>query len=316
MADVSKDLQADESVALHENALEPIVTAAWLVNRIDQPDLRVIDATVHMSEHDVRSGRDDWYRAHIPGSVFVDLIGELAVHDPYPMAIPPGEQFAASMGALGIGDGHTVIVYDNASNMWAARLWWMLRTYGADRVAVLDGGMRAWVEHGGAVSPQPCTYEPATFTIRRRNETIVHRAEVVDALRDEDITIVDALDAAHYRGERADYGRRGHLPGAVNVPAEELVDPSTGRYLPVERLRERLERVLAAPRVVTYCGAGVGAASDALVLTALGHDNVAVYDGSLLEWASNPDLPLKTSTDQGTVAAPDPCTGPSDPSPT
>jgi thiosulfate/3-mercaptopyruvate sulfurtransferase len=172
----------------------------------------------------------------------------------------------------------------------------MLRSYGADRVGVLDGGLRSWTERGGASCNQPCRYPPARFTARPRNDTIVQRPDVVDALADQAVVVIDALDAAHYRGERADYGRPGHLPGALNVPAEDLVDPSTGRYRPLEQLGERFGPALTAPRVVTYCGAGVGAASDALVLTALGHDRVAVYDGSLLEWARDPDLPLETST--------------------
>lgn len=197
------------------------------------------------------------------------------------------------MGRLGIGDGTHVVLYDARENMWAARLWWMLRTFGFDDAVVLNGGWKVWRLEDRPISKKPCVYRPARFTPRPRPELIVGKEEVLAATADTTTCIVSALGRRQHRGKRNEYGRRGHIPGARNVTAWEILDRETGRYRPSEELRELFRPMLEAQRVITYCGGGIAASSDAFILHLLGHRNVAVYAGGLIEWCADPDLPLQ-----------------------
>lgn len=282
--------------------MDRLVSTAWLEKELGAPDLRILDCTVKFEVGDaglqIDSGRAAWEEAHIPGSQHVDLLMALSdASTPVPMMCPPAEQFAAAMESVGIGDGCRVILYDAQMNAWAARVWWMLRAFGFDEAAVLDGGWRAWSSEGRPVATGPeLPPSPARFTPRLRDGLFVTKEEILAALEDEAVAIVNALDRAAYRGERVDYGRAGHIPGSLNVPFIELVDRHTHRYLPPAQLRELFWDVLGSgpDRIVTYCGAGVAASSAAFALGLLGVDGVAVYDGSMFEWAADPSLPLIT----------------------
>ncbi|WP_193163917.1 sulfurtransferase [Microbulbifer hainanensis] len=275
----------------------PLVEPAWLEEHLDDPDLRVVDATVQVKLWPfprVKSGRRGFERAHIPGAAFADL---LKISDPerpsYTFTMPTAEWFADHMGRLGIGDGTRVVLYDARENMWAARLWWMLRTFGFDDAAVLNGGWTAWRLEDRPVSSKPCAYPAATFTPRVRPELIADKGEVLTAIDDSTTCLVNALGRRQHRGERKEYGARGHIPGAKNVTAWEILDRKTMRYRPVEELRKLFRPMLEAERVITYCGGGIASSSDAFVLHLLGHRNVAVYDGGLIEWSADRNLPLE-----------------------
>lgn len=282
--------------------MDRLVSTEWLEKQLGAPDLRIVDCTVKFDVSDagvkIDSGHADWEAAHIPGSQHVDLLRALS--DPsesVPMMCPPAEQFAAAMESVGVGDGCRVMLYDGQMNAWAARVWWMLRAFGFDEAAVLNGGWRAWSSEGRPVATGPEPPPPlARFTPLPRDGLFVAKEEVLDALDDEAVAIVNALDRPAFRGDRVDYGRAGHIPGSLNVPFMDLVDRRTHRYLPTERLQEAFRDVLAAgpDRIVTYCGAGVAASSAAFALGLLGLDEVSVYDGSMFEWAANPSLPLVT----------------------
>ncbi|MGH9003078.1 MAG: sulfurtransferase, partial [Acidimicrobiia bacterium] len=178
---------------------------------------------------------------------------------------------------------------------WAARVWWMLRAFGFDEAAVLDGGWRAWTADGRPASTDPEPERaPATFVPRFRPGLFVGKEDVLAALEGNGSCIVDALPEVIYRGESSDYARPGHIPGAHNVNFLRLVDPETHRYLPGDQLRARFADVLEGEPspVITYCGGAIAASSDAFVLNLLGVEDVAIYDGSLSEWAADPSLPL------------------------
>lgn len=283
-----------------------LVSTEWLEGNLGDPTLRIIDSTVFLrppapdaarQSYVQESGHATWAEGHIPGSVFADLAKDLS--DPearLPFTMPAPERFSAAMGALGVGDGHRVICYDANLSMWAARLWWMLRAMGFDNAAVLDGGMRKWKIEGRPLSAETASHPPATFTARPRPGLIAAKEDVLAAIEDGATCVVNALTPEQHRGDGpATYGRKGRIAGSVNVAAMSLVDRESGAYLPADTLRERFAGVGAtgAERVITYCGGGIAATSDALVLTLLGHDNVAVYDGSMSEWAKDETLPME-----------------------
>ena len=279
-----------------------LVDTAWLGAHLADPDLRVLECTVFLHAlpgHGYRaeSGRAVWAAGHIPRSGFADLTDDLSDRNSaLNYMLPPPEQFASAMSRLGVGEGTRVVLYDRAVNMWAARVWWMLRAFGFDAGAVLDGGWRKWTAEGRPVSTEPCAYPEARFVPAVRPGLFVGKEEVLAALRDGRTCVVNTLSAEQHRGSGGvTYGRPGRIAGSQNVPARDLVDPTTHAYLGDDELRARVtgRGALEADRVITYCGGGIAASSVALVLAALGHERVAVYDGSLSEWASDPTLPME-----------------------
>jgi thiosulfate/3-mercaptopyruvate sulfurtransferase len=279
--------------------IDSLVSTEWLAGQLGEKDLVVLDCTVWLRPADgggyrSESGRESFEAGHIPTAGFADLTGELCGPGPLRFAVPAPEQFAAAMGALGVGDGRRVVLYDQNRSMWAARVWWMLRWVGFDDAALLDGGWKAWTNDGLPVQHgPPSEVEPAVLTPRPRPALIADRDEVRGAIGDGATCLIDALGEDQYRGEVNNYGRAGHIPGASNTPAAALVDSRTGRYLPLEVLAERFPAD-RTKRVITYCGGGIAASSDAFVLTRLGFPDVAVYTASLQEWVRDPANPLTT----------------------
>jgi thiosulfate/3-mercaptopyruvate sulfurtransferase len=278
----------------------PVVSTQWLADHLGAEKMVVLDATVLSYEkpgggHGWISGYDSYlFDGHVPGAYFAELIEEFSEPGaPYPFTRPSRERFEAAAGALGIDRETTVLIYDREGGNWAPRLWWLFRAFGHDDAAVVDGGLARWQADDRELEAGHNEPTPARFVADPREELWVDRSFVEAVLRgDEDAALLCALPAGEYSGEvGSSRPRAGVLPGSVSVPAEELRDASS-RLVDGARLRASLAPVLTAPRVVSYCGAGIAAASDALALTLLGHTNVAVYDGSLSEWAADPDAPL------------------------
>jgi thiosulfate/3-mercaptopyruvate sulfurtransferase len=278
--------------------MELLVSTQWLADHLDDPDLVVLDCTVHLrmgtDGFEAISGREDWAAGHIPGAGFADLTGALCDGDsPLRFALPEPEVFAAAMADLGVGEGRRVVLYDANASMWAARVWWMLRWIGFDDGALLDGGWTAWSQEARPVDTTVRSHEPSALAVRLRPRLVADKDEVAAAIGDGATCIVDALTPQMYSGEIAMYRRGGHIPGAVNAPASALTDPDTGRFRPVEELAAMFDHD-PATRTITYCGGGIAASGDAFALTLLGYDDVAVYTASMQEWASDPDAPLVT----------------------
>lgn len=276
----------------------PLVQADWLASHLGDPDLRIFDATVHVRTLPlpfIRSGRREWKRSHIPGAAFADLrkLSE-PTRPSYTFTLPSAEFFAGEMARLGVGSDSRVVVYDSRQNMWAARLWWMLRYFGFDNAHVLDGGWIAWRNGRHPECSKPCAYPPAEpFSPRPREELTVSKQDILAAIDSSETCIVSALGRRQHRGERNEYRRRGHIPGAKNVTAWEILDRDSQKYRPVPELEERFGPVLDAERIIVYCGSGAAASSDALVLHLLGHPRVAIYEGGLVEWCADRSLPLE-----------------------
>ncbi len=189
-----------------------------------------------------------------------------------------------------------MVLYASTTPMWATRVWWMLRAAGFDDVSVLDGGFGKWKAEGRAVSSEPCRYPPARFRARPRAERWADRDEVLASIGCGSVCTINALSHSVHSGEsETSYGRKGHIEGSLNVPYASLVNRD-GTYRTPAELRASFDAVgaFAKPRVIFYCGGGISATLDAFALELLGHPDVAVYDGSLSEWARDPSLPMKT----------------------
>lgn len=282
----------------------PLVETSWLVEHLHEPDLRILDSTVFLRPDSsskgliIESGYANWALGHIPGAGFADLIEAFSdPASPLRFTLPSAEQFAAAAEDLGINEGTRVVIYDQGQIMWATRLWWLLRTFGFDNAAVLDGGWRKWSLEGRPTSTEIPAFPRGHFIPRLRPELIATKEEVLTAIQEGRTCLINALSKEQFEGRvEVGNGKRGHIPTSVNVSAAGLLDPTTNAYLPLEQLRAKVEGVgaITADKVITYCGGGIAATSDAFVLTLLGVPNVAVYDGSLSEWTADPSLTLET----------------------
>jgi thiosulfate/3-mercaptopyruvate sulfurtransferase len=281
--------------------LNPLVTPDELEPRLDDPAVRVIDATVWLEldpdggPPQITSGREAWSKRHIPGADFADLIELSDPVAPERFMLPSAESFADAMSALGVGPGIHVVTYDTAGTMWATRLWWMLRVFGFETVSVLDGGLRGWLDAGGVTSDAIPSAQRADFEPTFRPELVAVREDVSAAINSSGTCLVNALPAPLFRGDVPILpGRAGHIPSSSNVPHNEIIDPETGRLATPDQLRDRFSAagVLDKERIIAYCGGGIAATLDAFALSLLGRDDVAVYDGSMVEWAGDPTLPL------------------------
>jgi thiosulfate/3-mercaptopyruvate sulfurtransferase len=281
---------------------EYLVASEWLAARLDDPTIRVIDCTTHLpplpdfSLYTVVPAREDFEKAHIPGAAFLDI--EHDVSTPHPrlhFMLPTPEKFAQAMAALGVGDDTLVVSYSTANHWWATRLWWMLRVFGHDRAAVLDGGFQKWQREARPVESGPATARSAArFTPRYRPELVARKEDVLQAIGKSEVCTVNALRPEQHAGTGGvHYGRRGHITGSINIAAVQHVTPEN-TFKSAEELRALFAPALAKPQVITYCGGGIAATSVALVLAMLGYDEVKVYDNSLTEWAADPSLPMET----------------------
>jgi len=283
---------------------EFLVETEGLAAQLGDPELRIFDCTIHLIPnpdigYTIKPGREDFEKGHIPGAQFIDLQADLsAPHPKLRFMLPSAADFAAAMGRFGVGDQSRVILYSTTTPQWATRIWWMLRNYGFDNAAVLDGGFQKWAKEGRAVETGPARPRPpARFTVREDRKLMVGKEAVLGAIGEGATCTINALSAAQHAGTGGTvYGRPGRIANSVNVPAAGLLDPSTGAFLPPPELRAKFAAVGAfdKARVITYCGGGIAASADALALVMLGHPDVRLYDASMSEWSTDPSLPMET----------------------
>jgi thiosulfate/3-mercaptopyruvate sulfurtransferase len=280
---------------------EFLVETDWLEQHLT--DVVVLDCTVHLipdpkTTYTVKPARDDFESGHIPGAQFCDVARDVSdTTAKYNFMRPAPDAFAAAMRRFGISNGTRVVTYSTGNVWWATRVWWLLREFGHDNAAVLNGGWQKWQADSRPIQTGPESARPAgDFTVKQVRNLMADREEVKAAIGNPGICTLNALAAAQHTGSGGNsYGRPGRIAGSVNLPAAHLLDPATNTFLPADELRIRLAAVGALDRpVIAYCGGGIAASADAMVLTMLGHENVRIYDASLSEWAKDPSLPMET----------------------
>ena len=282
------------------NGFSPLVSTAWLTANLKDPSVRVLDCTVTLhplpgGDMLAESGLPAFEQEHIPGAGFADLIDDLSdTSSPLRFTLPGAEAFAAAMGKLGVGNDTHLVLYADVAH-WAARLWWMLRHYGYDNAAILDGGLHAWKADSRALessAAKPVTARSLSLTSDR--SLFCDLGTIRDAMGVDGILTINALTEEQHGGSGTNYGRPGRIPGSICLAARSLTDPAANhRFRPLDELRKNFDAVgaLTKPQVITYCGGGIAASGDAFVMHLLGQDNVQVYDASLQEWARS-DLPM------------------------
>jgi thiosulfate/3-mercaptopyruvate sulfurtransferase len=302
---------------------EYLVGTDWLAQRLDDPGVRIFDVTPMLTADFQNVGREKGYEmGHIPGAQYLDVAspkGDLsATESILPWSWPSQEQFEALMGRLGVDNETQVIIYagslrpgiDNGL-MWSTRAWWVMHNFGV-RCALLNGGLEKWVAEGRPVSTEAASHEPTEFSADPDwRDGLATKEHVLQALGSPDEwRVIDSLSPESYGGTaESSYGpRKGHISGAINIPMRSLYDMETGLFASADALHAKFEEagVLDKENVITYCGAGIAATGDAFALALLGHEGVAVYDNSLMEWTADPSMPMvdpNTNSDESSAGA-------------
>lgn len=283
-----------------------LIEASELAARLNDPMLRIVDmrgfvrsTVIDGVQHAEYVGaREVYLKSHIPGAIYIDWTRDIVdLTDPIAVQVAPPQRLAEVLGRLGIGDEHLVVAYDtHPASQFATRLWWVLNYYGHERVVVLNGGLHKWQRENLPMTADIPDYPPATFTPRVQPQLRATAEDVLALLHKPGVALVDARDKGQYSGAVArESGRRGRIPGALNIPREELIDPESGIFRSNEELAQVFSAAHISPdeHVVAYCNGGVAATSVLFSLAMLGYPSLTNYDGSWNEWGSREDLPVE-----------------------
>jgi len=278
--------------------MESLVSTEWLAEEMGADDLRIVDASNHLPTAG-RDPRAEYEAGHIPGAVFMDLASLTDPDSDVPSALPKPEMFASRMQKLGIGDGSRIVIYDDSDVKTAGRAWYMFSMFGAQNVAILDGGLAKWKAEGRPLEKGGKTYKERHYTAWEDRSGVRLKSDMLANISSKAEQVVDARDCGRFTGKVPDFRPgvpSGHIPGSVNLPFTELYKPD-GTFKDAAGLRAAFEKAgidIDKP-VCTTCGGGVTAAILCFALHLLGKDqDISLYDGSWSEWAVDPDTPKAT----------------------
>ena len=271
----------------------PLVSTQWLADNLMNKDIRIIDCSYFLEKSKsgpiAKSGRPEWEKGHIPNSIYIDLLEELSDRSTkLPFMMPSKEQFQNIMSQKGIGNDNIVITYDRENVTWASRVRLMFLNFGFRNIAVLDGGWKKWKAENRPISIENTNYGKSDFNASKiDNRIFTDKKEVLKVIEDGSAVLINSLDKIAYEG--------GRIPESINIPSSTLIDESNNSFLPPDSLRKIFEKagIRKEDRIITYCGGGIAASCDATALMLAGYDNVSVYDGSMAEWLSDPNLPVE-----------------------
>ena len=280
---------------------EYLISSAELEARLDDPKLRIYDATVLLKPSEngpyrAESGEQKFQAGHIPGAMFLDLIDAASdTTTGLGFSLPNSAQLESLFRNLGIDNESEVVIYSTDNMMWATRAWWLLHYCGHSNVRILNGGFSAWVASDFDVSNQATDYPNGSFTVDTKVDRFTDKASVFNAIGDDAVCTVNALAPAMHSGESSiSYGRPGHIAGSINVFYDDLLDD--GYFRQSEELKVVLadKGLLKSSKVIAYCGGGIAATINAFACLLVGQEQVAVYDGSMSEWARDESMPIET----------------------
>jgi thiosulfate/3-mercaptopyruvate sulfurtransferase len=277
---------------------DPLVTTDWLAAHLNDADVKVIDATFKLPGV-LPLPKDDYLAAHIPGAVFFDVDAVSDHKNPLPHMFPSAEQFGRDVGALGVGNDDTVVLYDAGGWVAGPRAWWMFLSFGHDKVRILDGGLKKWRAEGRATDSGAVTPKPATFKAAYDARRVRSIGEMIANVASKAEQVIDARAGDRFEGRAPEPRpelRSGHIPNSRNLPYNQLFDAATGAMKPVDELRKAFAAagVDMDKPIVTSCGSGVSAAVLTLALYRLGVRGSALYDGSWSEWGMQDGPPVAT----------------------
>ena len=280
---------------------KPLVTTAWLADNLDDPDLVIFDTTLYLRHKEgggylPESGRENFEQAHIPGARFFDHIKEFANPDiDIPFMMPEANAFADLLKPYGVSNSSQIVFYNDGIPMWSTRAWWMFRSVGLNNVAVLDGGLKKWRAEGRPETGQTTQVAAASdLSVKADPNFWADKDAMLANIDSAAACTINALAPEVFTGEKNQYGRPGHIPGSHNIFYGDLINDEDTSFLPAESVRDKFASVgaLGDKPVIAYCGGGISATMDAMMLFQLGKTDVAVYDGSMSEWIRDPALPL------------------------
>tara|TARA_Y100000768_G_scaffold386371_1_gene374630 strand:+ start:3619 stop:4488 length:870 start_codon:yes stop_codon:yes gene_type:complete len=283
----------------------PFVSADWLEEHLTDPAVAIIDVRAGFQPQppgpsDFYSMRSEYLQDHIPGAHYLHMVDDLS--DPvgsFPFTALAATKIHELLGKMGISNDQTLVIYGSDIHVVTHRCWWSLRQAGANKVRLMDTTYDHWVQDGRPVTHLLPDDPPCEFEALEVSEWVTHKDDVTAAMSDPSVGLVNALSAEQFEGLGQHYGRPGRIPGSISVPAMSVIDPLTGAL----RQRSELENVFREAgaddfeSLITYCGGGIAASTAFLALDTLGYTNVSLYDGSLLEWAQDPEAPLEVGSE-------------------
>lgn len=283
-----------------DNYSKYIVEPEYVYNNLQRDHFYVIDCTVYIEVKEVgastiHSGYDDYLNRHIPGASYLHMVDDLSdVQNKIPFSIIDQGSLNEKLSSLGLDKDDEVILYGSGFHMAITRAWWVLNVSGLTNVKIMNGGWEAWKDSGYPTASGEETFKKSNFTGERVRDVILDKGDVTRVYKDDDYVLVNALTRKQFLGGGTHYGRPGRIPNSINIPALELLDHNTGKFLPKEEMRELMKSIIESKKsVVCYCGGGLAATTVYFASKIFDKEEVFLYDNSLLEWSNDMSLPME-----------------------